>query len=118
LINNQDEINKQFTEKEKHIWDLLKHAASTKDAASLRKALLSWARFQWPAESIHSLDDIAKLGKKTELTEALKNLDAMLYSNHPDETWNPDELLKILNECRKEQNLKQKPDSLKPLYNH
>jgi hypothetical protein len=118
LMDDKDESSKHFAEKEKHIWDVLKHAASTRDAASLRKALLGWARFQWPTESIHSLDDIAKLGNNPELTDALKNLDSILYSNHPDETWDPSDLLKALNECRKERNLKQKPDGLKPLYNH
>ncbi|WP_189416909.1 BatD family protein [Cellvibrio zantedeschiae] len=118
LINEQSEANTQLSEKEKHIWDLLKHAASNRDAPGLRKGLLSWAKFQWPKESIHSLDDVAKLGAKPALTQALKKLDELLYSNHPDDAWEPNELLQLLNECRKEKNLKQKSEGLKPLYNN
>ncbi|MFO1387591.1 BatD family protein [Cellvibrio sp.] len=117
MIADSEEITKQKSENEKHIWDLLKHAAANRNAAELRKALLGWAKFQWPDESIHSLDDIAKFGKKPELASALKKLDSMLYSNHPDETWDPNDLLRALNECRKEKNVKNKPEGLKPLYN-
>jgi len=117
LRDEQDEANEIVSEKEKHIWDLLKHAATNKDAQALRKGVLSWAKFNWPDASIHSLDDIAKLGGKIELTQALKKLDELLYSNHPDDTWEPNELLQLLNECRKEKNLKKKSAVLKPLYN-
>jgi hypothetical protein len=96
---------------------LLKHAASNKDAKTLRKTVLSWARFHWPEAAIHSLDDVAKLSGKLELTQALKKLDELLYSNHPDGDWEPNELLQLLNECRKEKHTKKKPEGLKPLYN-
>lgn len=117
LLNEQDVANEVVSAKEKHIWDLLKHAASNKDASELRKTVLSWAKFHWPEASIHSLDDVAKLGNKLELTQALKKLDELLYSNHPDDDWQPNELLQLLNECRKEKNLKKKSEGLKPLYN-
>ncbi len=118
LINDQDEANEVISAKEKHIWDLLKHAAANKDAITLRKTVLSWAKFQWPTESIHSLDDVAKLGEKIELTQSLKKLDEHLYSNHPSDDWEPGELLQQLNECRKEKNQKKKSEELKPLYNN
>lgn len=110
------EMHKQQSEKEKHIWDLLKHSASNRNAADLRVAVLSWAKFQWPNVSIHSLDDVAKQGGRPELTQALRKLDAVLYSNHPDEAWEPNDLLRTLNECRKKENVRKKPEELKPLY--
>lgn len=118
LLNEQQEANEIISEKEKHIWDLLKQAAANKDTPALRQSVLRWAKFQWPEASIHSLDDVAKLGGKLELAHALKKLDELLYSNHPDETWEPGNLLQLLNECRKEKNLKKKTEGLKPLYNN
>lgn len=117
LLDEQDEANEIISEKEKHIWDLLKHAATNKDAPALRKIVLSWAKFNWPDASIHSLDDVAKLGGKLELTQTLKKLDELLYSSHPDDAWEPNDLLHLLNECRKEKNKKKKSEGLKPLYN-
>lgn len=116
--NERDDLNNVESEKEKHIWDLLKHAASSRDATALRKNVLSWAKFHWPTASIHSLDDIAKLASKPELTQALKELDALLYSHHPSDHWEPNQLLNLLNECRKEKNSRKKTDELKPLYNN
>ena len=118
LLNEKEEADEIISEKEKHIWDLLKHAASNKDASALRKTVLSWAKFHWPEASVHSLDDVAKLGGKLELTQALKKLDELLYSNHPSDDWNPNELLQLLNESRKEKNMKKKSAGLKPLYNN
>lgn len=117
LLNEQQEANEIISEQEKHIWDLLKQASTNKDAPALRQSVLRWAKFQWPHASIHSLDDVAKLGGKPELTQALKKLDELLYSNHPDDTWEPGNLLQLLNECRKEKNSKKKNEGLKPLYN-
>ena len=118
LQNQNDDANEVISEKERHIWDLLKHAAANKDAVALRKNILSWAKFQWPDASIHSLDDVAKLGGKIELTQSLKKLDELLYSNHPSDDWQPNELLQLLNECRKEKNVKKKSEGLKPLYSN
>lgn len=105
-----------ISEKEKDIWDLLKHASINKDAPALRKAVISWAKFQWPQAQIHSLDDVAKLGNKLELSQALKQLDAQLYSNHNHSDWDAQHLLQLLNECRKEKKTNKKNDGLKPLY--
>jgi hypothetical protein len=116
--NERDDLNNLANEKEKHIWDLLKHAASSRDAAALRKNVLAWAKFHWPEASIHSLDDIAKLAGRAELTQSLKELDALLYSNHPSDSWEPNQLLNLLNECRKEKNNRKKSEGLKPLYNN
>ncbi len=118
LQNQQDDASEIISEKEKHIWDLLKHASANKDAVVMRKNVLSWARFQWPDASIHALDDVAKLGGKIELTQALKKLDEMLYSNHPSDDWEPNELLQLINECRKEKNVRKKSEGLKPLYSN
>lgn len=118
IQNERDESNNILSEKEKHIWDLLKHAASSRDATALRKNVLAWAKFHWPNASIHSLDDVAKLAGKLELTQALKDLDALLYSNHPSDNWEPNQLLNLLNECRKEKNSRKKSEGLKPLYNN
>jgi hypothetical protein len=118
LLDEQDDVNEIISEKEKQIWDLLKHAASNRDASALRKTILGWAKFQWPEASVHALDDVAKLAEKLELTQALKKLDELLYSNHPNDDWQPNELLQLLNECRKEKNLKKKTEGLKPLYNN
>jgi hypothetical protein len=116
LENNLDDATEIISEKERHIWDLLKHATANKDAVALRKNVLSWAKFQWPDASTHALDDVARLSGKIELTQALKKLDELLYSNHPSEDWQPAQLLQLLNECRKEKNTKKKSDVLKPLY--
>ena len=118
LENNIEDATEIISEKEKHIWDLLKHAAANKDAVALRKNVLSWAKFQWPDASIHSLDDVAKLGGRIELTQALKKLDELLYSNHPSDDWAPNHLLQLLNECRKERSTRKKSDGLKPLYSN
>ena len=118
MQNERDEERAIQSEKEKHIWNLLKHAASNRDAVALRKNVLAWAIFHSPEASIHSLDDVAKLAGKTELSQELKNLDAVLYSNHPSEAWEPKQLLNLLNECRKEKNTRKKSDGLKPLYNN
>ncbi len=116
LFNDQDQARKIISEQERHIWDLLKQASANKDAPELRKSVLRWAKFQWPQSSIHSLDDVAKLGNRPELTRSLKKLDELLYSDHPDETWAPETLLQLLKECREEKRSKKKTDQLKPLY--
>lgn len=116
LQNEQEQAQEIISEKEKHIWDLLKHAAASKDAATLRKAVLSWANFYWPEQQINSLDEVAKVGNKPELTQSLKYLDELLYSNHPTQDWDASRLLHLLNECRKERNAKKKSEGLKPLY--
>jgi len=118
LENGAEDAIEIISEKERHIWDLLKHAAANKDAVALRKNVLSWAKFQWPEASIHALDDVAKLGGKIELTQALKKLDELLYSSHPSDDWEPNELLRLLNECRKERNTRKKSEGLKPLYSN
>jgi hypothetical protein len=118
LQAEQEKADAITSEKEKHIWDLLKHSAANKNASELRKHILSWAKFQWPEVTIHSLDDVAKLAGKLELTQALKKLDELLYSNHPDDNWAPQEILNLLNECRKERNLKKTSEELKSLYNN
>lgn len=118
LQAEQEEANAITSEKEKHIWDLLKHSAANKNASELRKNILGWAKFQWPEATIHSLDDVAKLAGRLELTQALKKLDELLYSNHPDDSWAPQEILSLLNDCRKEKNLKKKSEGLKSLYNN
>ncbi len=118
LQAEQEKADEITSEKEKHIWDLLKHSAANKNASELRKYILSWAKFQWPEATIHSLDDVAKLAGKLELTQALKKLDELLYSNHPDDNWVPQEILNLLNECRKENNMKKKSEGLKSLYNN
>ena len=106
----------ELSEKEKDIWDVLKHAATNRDAPALRKAVLSWAKFQWPTQHINTLDEIAKLAQKDALTTALKQLDELLYSNHLSTEWNPDTLLALLKECRKERQHKKTSPELKPLY--
>lgn len=116
MQNEQEQANEIISEKEKDIWDLLKHAVASRDAVTLRKAILNWANFHWPEQQINSLDEIAKLGNKPELTQALKYLDEMLYSNHPTHDWDAARLLQLLNECRKEKNARRKSESLKPLY--
>ena len=118
LRTEQEEADIITSEKEKNIWDLLKHSAANRNANDLRKHILSWAKFHWPEATIHSLDDVAKLAGKLELTASLKKLDALLYSNHPDDNWAAQEILNLLNECRKERNLKRTTDGLKSLYNN
>jgi len=118
LQAEQETANALRSENEKHIWDLLKNSAANKDANELRKNILIWARFHWPAATIHSLDDVAKLADKLELTQALRGLDEVLYSNHANDSWQPKEILSLLNECRKEKNLKSKSEGLKSLYNN
>jgi len=118
LRDEQDEAKEIISEKEKHIWDLLKHSAAANDVPTLRKAILQWARFQWPQASIHALDDVAKLASNSELTQHLKTLDELLYSNHSVQEWDANNLLQLLNECRKEKNRKKKSEGLQPLYKH
>ena len=112
----QDSSDVESTEKEKDLWDVLKHAAANKDAPALRKAVLSWAKFQWPTHQINTLDEIAKLGMKAELTTALKQLDELLYSNHSTAEWDANILLTLLKECRKNRNSRRELSALKPLY--
>lgn len=116
LREQNNKTNNLKTEKEKHIWDMLKHAATTKDAIALRKAIIAWAAFQWPNAQLHSLDDVAKLANTIEITRALKILDELLYSAHPSQDWEPIQLLKLLNECRKEKRINKKEAPLQPLY--
>lgn len=101
---------------ERDIWDLLKRTAAGKDAATLRKAVISWGQLQWPAEKIHTLDDIAKLGRQEALTEELKQLDRVLYSNHHNPEWDAANLLKLLNEQRKQKKAGKSSPELKDLY--
>jgi BatD DUF11 like domain len=110
------EADHALLENEKNIWASLKDAAIRKDAFALRKAILNWASFQWPEKNINSLDDVSIFAKKQELTAALKELDELLYSSHPNNEWNPDKILKLLNAYRKEKNTEKKSPSLKPLY--
>lgn len=104
--------------KEKHIWDALKDSAAQKDGQGLRKHILAWAHFHWPESTIHALDDVAKLASKPELTQALKKLDEILYSKHPDAHFEPQTILSLLNTCRKEKNSQKKTEGLKSLYNN
>lgn len=113
---NQEALHHYLREKESHIWDELKKAASAKDALGLRKALIHWAQFHWSNNSINTLDDIAKLSDKADLAVELKKLDAVLYSNRTQEDWQPSVLLQILNSCRKEKKTSVKAGDLKSLY--
>jgi BatD DUF11 like domain len=114
----QQEADHARLESEKNIWAALKDAATRKDAFALRKAILNWASFQWPEKNINSLDEVSSFAKKQELTTALKELDELLYSSHPNNEWNADKILKLLNAYRKEKNTEKKSASLKPLYQH
>lgn len=113
---DQEASDRELDEKEKNIWDRLKDAAANKDAPALRKAVLSWAKFQWPTQQIHTLDEIAKLATNKDLTAALKQLDELLYSNHENTEWDAVALLKLLNECRKEKKTRKNTAQLKGLY--
>ncbi|MES2675125.1 MAG: BatD family protein [Pseudomonadota bacterium] len=106
----------EVAQREKDVWNVLKHAAGNRDAPALRKAVLNWAQYQWPAQHIHTLDEIAKLAANEKLTTALKQLDELLYSNHLSTEWNPDTLLSLLKESQKESKNKTAAPELKPLY--
>jgi hypothetical protein len=106
----------EMAQREKDIWSVLKYAAGNRDAPALRKAVINWAKFQWPTQHLNTLDEIAKLATNEKLTAALKQLDELLYSNHLSTEWNPDELLALLKECRKESKTKIIEPELKPLY--
>ncbi|HWV14284.1 MAG TPA: BatD family protein [Cellvibrio sp.] len=116
LHQEQEARDQLQLQKEKDIWDLLKRTAAGKDAAALRKAVISWGQLQWPAEKIHTLDDIAKLGNQEALTEELKQLDRVLYSNHHNPEWDASNLLKLLNEQRKQKKTGKSSPELKNLY--
>lgn len=116
LVEDQAERDNELQEKERDIWDALKTTAATRDANALRKAVLQWANFQWPAQTIHTLDDISKLGMNEALTTELKALDAMLYSNHGNSEWDASVLLKLLNDYRKQKKHAKKSPELKNLY--
>jgi len=116
MHSDQEKHASLLQEKEKNIWDSLKTAASNKDAVALRKAILSWAHFQWPLQKINTLDDIAKIGGNAELTMELEELDKMLYSNHSNPEWNANNLLKLLNSYRKQKKTDSKTTELKNLY--
>lgn len=109
-------IDNELSQREKDIWNVLKYAAVNRDAPALRKAILNWAKFQWPTQHINTLDEIAKLAMNDQLIEGLKQLDELLYSNHSSTEWNPDTLLILLKECQKESKIKTTAPELKPLY--
>ena len=116
LQQDQADRDNALQEKERDIWDALKTTAATRDANALRKAVLNWAQFQWPSEKVNTLDDIAKVAVSEELTAALKALDELLYSNHSGGEWDSSELLKILNEFRKQRKTAKRSPELKNLY--
>lgn len=117
LHQDQADRDNAIQEKERNIWDTLKATAATRDANALRKAVLNWAQFQWPTHKVNTLDDIAKLAMNEELAAALKALDEVLYSNHADSEWDAGNLLKLLNEIRKQRKTEKKIPELKNLYN-
>ncbi len=113
---SQTHSESEMAQREKDIWNVLKHAAANRDAPALRKAIVNWAKFQWPTQHINTLDEIAKLAMNEKLTAALKQLDELLYSNHFSTEWNPDALLTLLKECKNERKNKTISPELKPLY--
>ncbi len=106
----------KLSETESNMWDILKHAAASEDATAFRKAVLKWAKFHWPTQQIHTLDDIAKLAMNEKLTLALQQLDTLLYSNHATTEWDAKGILTLLREYKKEKKNRSAPDDLKPLY--
>lgn len=108
--------NKQQAETERNLWNHLKQAAEHSDAQAMRKYLLDWARWQWPAANIHTLEDVARLSGSLELGKALRELDSLLYGNNASDSWSPNHLLQLLNECRTTNKSAGHAEGLQPLY--
>lgn len=108
--------NEQQAETERNLWNHLKQAAAHSDAQAMRKYLLDWARWQWPAANIHTLEDVARLSGSLELGKALRELDSLLYGNNTTDSWNPQHLLQLLNECRSAKKSAEHTEGLQPLY--
>jgi hypothetical protein len=99
----QENADFAVSENEKNIWRALQQAAAHKNAPALRKAILNWAKDQWPETQINTLDEITKLALNEDLTAALKQLDAWIYSSHTTTECDTHRLLTLLKECKKEQ---------------
>lgn len=106
----------QHAETERNLWNHLKQAAEHSDAQAMRKHLLDWARWQWPAANIHTLEDVARLSGSLELGKALRDLDSLLYSNKTPDNWNAMHLLQLLGECRAAKKPTGHMEGLQPLY--
>lgn len=113
---SQSRHSEQQAETERQLWSHLKQAVEHSDAQSMRKYLLDWARWQWPAANIHTLEDIARLSGSLELGKALRDLDSLLYSNKSPDSWNPHHLLQLLSECRSAKKSAGHTEGLQPLY--
>jgi len=112
----QSNQHQQEAETERNLWNHLKQAAEHSDANAMRKYLLDWARWQWPAATIHTLEDVARLSGSLELGKALRELDSQLYSNKESGNWNAKQLLELLAECRAAKKTAVHTEGLQPLY--
>jgi hypothetical protein len=108
--------NGRQAETERNLWNHLKQAAEHSDAVALRRHILDWARWQWQPATVHTLDDVARLAGSSELTQALRELDALLYSNHAPGSWSPGHLLQSLSACRSNKKAAGSAEGLQPLY--
>jgi hypothetical protein len=59
----------------------LKNACKNKDIATIRSALLSWAKAAYPNNNVHSLTDLTYLLKDEEIKEWINTIDANLYTS-------------------------------------
>ena len=104
---------------EKQALKTLASVCHQNDITKVRQALILWAQAHWPAENIHSLQDVQKFCAHMPLTNALLHLDTLLYGNSKDSTqWNGENLLTTIKQLQ-ESNKKEKQHStqtLTPLY--
>ncbi len=106
-------------ETEKAAFKHLKNACETNDALATRATLLNWAKVNWPADKIQSLNDLGSLHTcGTSLLECIRALESSLFSNDTTRDWNGKQLLEAVALIRKKQGQmeKQKANTLPPLH--
>lgn len=76
-------------------------ACENGDLLSIRSALINWAKYQWPAQEIATLQDVSMLANHQQLQAAIKQLNQALYSAEPQpDSVNRQQLLAAIHDLR------------------
>lgn len=91
---------KQRVLSQRRAWRELQRACQANDAEWTKKALLHWAKIQWPEHPPRSVLGVAKQINHQEMRDALERLDHDLYQGGV-QSWNGEALYQAITDLRK-----------------
>jgi hypothetical protein len=106
----------QHAENEATVWTQLKQAIASKNLPQLRKAIIAWSQIHWNDKNLTSLHAIAIRADDQDLTAALQQLDAAIFSG-ADKTLDLESLLQTISNLRRGKSKRTTAGAaLQPLY--